>query len=441
MNQSIKPKLEEILSKAKKSAEQAEVFFGAVDDTPVIFEANRLKQLQTNEGMMVALRLVKNGRIGFSTATTLDDIDSLVNRALEVSQFGAMAKFELPDRQPFSQVAMYDPKVESFEVERMVDLGQALIAKVIEHTPDLLCDASVGKGLASVVLMNSKGGEAEFQKTFFVLGLEGNLIKDTDMLFVGDGESSCEAITDISTVASSVVRQLEFAKTQAAVSSGSLPVIFTSHGVVSALIAPLTVAFNGRIVLQKVSPLVGKTGQRVFSELLSLRDDATLDFRPRSRPCDDEGMASRNLYLVKHGVVGGFLYDLQTAGMAGVQSTGSGDRVGASLPAPSTSNLVVEAGGVSLAEMVKGVREGLLVEQLMGASQTNVLGGDFSGNVLLGYKIEKGEVVGRVKDTVVSGNVYQALNQIEAVGSEARWVGSVFTPPIMCAGLAVGSKG
>ncbi len=59
MNQSIKPKLEEILSKAKKSAEQAEVFFSAVDDTPVIFEANRLKQLQTNEGMMVALRLVK----------------------------------------------------------------------------------------------------------------------------------------------------------------------------------------------------------------------------------------------------------------------------------------------------------------------------------------------------------------------------------------------
>lgn len=140
-------------------------------------------------------------------------------------------------------------------------------------------------------------------------------------------------------------------------------------------------------------------------------------------------------------MVGEFLYDLQTAGMAGVQSTGSADRVGASLPAPSTSNLVVEAGGVSLADMVRDVKEGLLVEQLMGASQTNVLGGDFSGNVLLGYKIEKGEIVGRVKDTVVSGNVYQALKRIDAVGSEARWVGSVFAPPIMCARLAVGSKG
>ena len=441
MNQSIRHKLEDILSRAKKSAEQAEVFFMAVDDTPVIFEANRLKQLQTNEGMIVALRLVRNGRIGFSTATSLDDLDSLVSRAVEVAQFGAVARFELPARQPFPQVAMYDQKAESFEIERMVDLGQALIDKVREHTPDLLCDASVGKGVASLFLANSKGGEAEFKKTFFVLGLEGNLIKDTDMLFVGDGESSCQAITDISIVASSVVRQLEMAKRQASVSGGTLPVIFTPHGVVSALLAPLTVAFNGRVVLQKVSPLVGKVGQKVFSDLLSLRDDSTLDFRPRSRPCDDEGIASRNMYLVKRGVIGDFLYDLQTAGMAGVHSTGSGDRVGASLPAPSTSNLVVEAGKVSLAEMVRDIKEGLLVEQLMGASQTNVLGGDFSGNVLLGYKIEKGEIVGRVKDTLVSGNVYQVLNRIVAVGSEARWVGSVFTPPLLCADLTVGSKG
>ena len=89
MDESIRLKLEEILSRAKKSAEQAEVFFTAVDDTPVIFEANRLKQLQTSEGMMVALRLVRKGRIGFSTATSLDDIGSLVSRAVEVAQFGA----------------------------------------------------------------------------------------------------------------------------------------------------------------------------------------------------------------------------------------------------------------------------------------------------------------------------------------------------------------
>jgi len=51
-----------------------------------------------------------------------------------------------------------------------------------------------------------------------------------------------------------------------------------------------------------------------------------------------------------------------------------------------------------------------------------MLGGDFSGNVLLGFKIEKGEIVGRIKDTMISGNVYQLLKNISAIGSDNKWV-------------------
>ena len=91
--------------------------------------------------------------------------------------------------------------------------------------------------------------------------------------------------------------------------------------------------------------------------------------------------------------------------------------------------------------MVKDSREGLVVEKLMGASQGNILGGDFSGNVLLGYKIENGKVVGRVKDTMVSGNIYQLLKQIAAIGSQARWVGSFLnTPPLYFSSVSVASK-
>jgi len=77
----------------------------------------------------------------------------------------------------------------------------------------------------------------------------------------------------------------------------------------------------------------------------------------------------------------------------------------------------------------------------MGAEDTNILGGDFSGNVLLGYKVESGKIVGRVKDIVVSGNIYQLLKQIIAIGSEAKWVGSFLnTPPLYCPRLSIASK-
>jgi PmbA protein len=434
--------MEEILSLAKKSAQQAEVFLTSFEETPVIFEANRLKQLHTRQGVLVALRIVREGRVGFSTTTRLDDRVSLVNQAIEVSQFGTPARFELPHQPAYPQVEVYDPGVEALTIEQMIDLGESLIAKVRGHTPALLCEARITKGIVSVHILNSRGGEAGYRRSFFGISLEGNLIRDTDMLFVGDSDSSCHPIGDIAKVAGSVVNQLELAKRQASVSSGHLPVIFTPRGVASAFIAPLALAFNGRVVWQGASPLGGKREAKVFDERLSLWDDATVTYHPRSRPCDDEGVPSQSTPLIEHGVVNGFLYDLQTAGLAGVQSTGSGDRGRGGLPTPSISSLIFKTGAVSFEDMVGDLKEGLVVEQLMGAEQTNVLGGEFSGNVLLGYKVEKGKIVGRVKDTVVSGNIYQVLSKLIEIGREARWVeGAIFTPAFCCSNLKIASKG
>ncbi len=434
--------MEEILSLAKKDAQQAEVFLTSYEETPVIFEANRLKQLHTRQGALVALRIIHKGRVGFSTTTRLDDRVSLVNRAIEVAQFGMTARFELPPLKAYPQVEVYDPGVEALEIEQMVNLGESLIAKVRGHTPDLVCEAGVTKSIVQVHILNSQGVEVSYRRSYFAISLEGNLIRDTDMLFVGDSDSSCHPIEDTDKVSNSVINQLELAKRQASVSSEHLPVIFTPHGVASTIIAPLALAFNGRVVVQGASPLGRKQGERVFDERLSLRDDATLIYRPRSRPYDDEGVPSRSTPLIDHGVVKGFLYDLQTAGLAGVQSTGSGDRGGGGLPTTSISSLIFESGEATFEEMVQDTKEGLVVEQLMGAAQTNVLGGEFSGNVLLGYKVENGEIVGRVKDTVVSGNIYQVLNKLVGMGQEARWVGgAIFTPAIFCSNLTIASKG
>jgi PmbA protein len=92
--------------------------------------------------------------------------------------------------------------------------------------------------------------------------------------------------------------------------------------------------------------------------------------------------------------------------------------------------------------MVEDMKEGLVVEQVIGAGQGNLLGGDFSGNVLLGYKVENGEIVGRVKDTMIAGNVYQVLKELLGIGQETRWVGGILqTPPLYCSSVSVTTKG
>ena len=200
-------------------------------------------------------------------------------------------------------------------------------------------------------------------------------------------------------------------------------------------------AFNGKIVLEGASPIGNRLGQRVFDEKLWLWDDPTIAYRPQSCPCDDEGVPSQRTPLIEQGTVTNFLYDLQTAALAHTKSTGNASRVGSRLPAPSPSAFIIAPGNTTFDEMVQDIKEGLIIEQLMGAGQGNILGGDFSGNVLLGYKVESGKIVGRVKNTMVSGNIYQVLKQITAIGSDAKWVGGFLkTPHLYCPSLSVAAK-
>jgi PmbA protein len=432
--------VEEILEKAKKVSQQAEVFRVVSQRTPVKFEANNLKQIQTKEGSTTALRLIKNGKIGFAQVTGEVDPDTLVAMALETCKFGAVAEFEFPGLNSYPNINVFDPRIEKVTIDEMVYLGEQLIAAIKSHTPEILCEASVAKGTAHISILNSKGGKFSYQKSFFSFGVEGMIVEENDILFVGDGESSCQPLLNPKKLIDEVIEQLELSKNKSGLSTRTMPVIFKPNGVASALISPLISAFNGKTVFMGASPLKDKLGTRVFDKKFSLFDDATLSLEVASCPSDDEGVPGQRTPLVEKGIVSQFIYDLQTAGLAGAKSTGNGCR-GGGLPSPSINSIIVNNGTTSFKEMVANIKTGLIVEQLMGAGQGNVLNGDFSGNVLLGYKIENGVITGRVKDTMVSGNVYEVLKEIEAIGNDSRWVeGFLKTPSICCANLSVASK-
>ena len=435
--------LSEVLRSARRKAEQAEVFSASVQATTIQFEANELRQVQTRESSSIALRIFREGRIGFAIASGEGGLDALVDMAAETSQFGGPANFQFPSWQDYSKVLIFDPKTEEVAMEGMVEIGKELIAKIKGHTPDILCDAQVTRGTSSISLMNSQGGEGGYNKSFFSISLEGILVRDTDILWVGDSEGSCRPdFIGIDDLADRVIWQLEMAKKKATVSTKLLPIIFTPLGVASVLLSPLMLAFNGKAVLEGASPLKDKLGEQVFDKRLSLWDDATVAYSVGSYPFDDEGVPGQRLPLVADGVVANFLYDLQTAALAGTHSTGNGRRAGGGFPGPAISSLILEKGDVSFQAMVKDMKEGLIVEGVIGAEQGNLLGGDFGGNVLLGYKVESGEIVGRVKDTMIAGNVYQVLEELRGIGQEARWVGgTVQTPPLYCSGVSVTTKG
>ncbi len=116
--------MENILAQAQKVAEEAEVFMVSSEELPVQFEANRLKHIQSKQSRSIALRIIRQGKLGYATTTELDDSHNLVNMAVEAAQFGMTARFELPSPASYPQIEIFDPAVDSLPIEEMVKLGE-----------------------------------------------------------------------------------------------------------------------------------------------------------------------------------------------------------------------------------------------------------------------------------------------------------------------------
>jgi len=431
----------DLLDLARRHAQEAEVFFVESDETPVTFEANRLKAINTRRSHTTALRIIKNGRIGLAAGAGAQDPRELLDTALDTAQFGPEAHFHMPGAGAYPTVDTFDATVATVTLEQMIQAGQSLIDRIVADTPGILCESSVVKRQTSVGILNSSGMAVASHKTTFSARVEGTLIRGTDMLFVGDSLASCHPELDLAPLARETIRQLELARETVLAPQGEVPVVFTSRGFAQTFVHPLALGFSGKTVLQGASPLGHRRGERCFDASLTIHDDPGVPFRPNSRPFDDEGIPARKVPLVVAGTVQQFVYDLQTAGMAGAVSTGSASRAVTSLPAPDLSVVVVQPGDTPLDDLIATIQDGLVVDQMIGSSQGNQLGGDFSGNVLLGYRVQGGRITGRVKDTMVSGNVYRTLAGGIGLSRETRWVGGgISVPAVLCPNVSVSAK-
>ena len=438
----IKREIEKVLDKASAISEQSEVFSLSYWNEPVDFEANRLKTGESRESDGLSLRIIKDGRIGFSSTNILDQLNSVVDNALETSPFGPVATLEFPSVTRFKNVDTYDPTVETQTIDEMVHLGQSLIDDLRRHEPELLCDAGVGRNVLEISIANSNGLYATYKQSSFYVSVGATLVNGTDMFFLGGSKSSCKPILNTDELVNSVLFQLENGRNIAKPASGNMSVVFTPRGVAAALLSPLMAGFNGKSIIKGSSPLVGMLGEKLVDTTFSLWDEPLTPMIPGSRMFDDEGVPSRRMPLIDQGIISNFLYDLQTAGQAGTESTGNAHRGLNSLPSPGISVSVISPGNTSFHDMVSEIDDGIIVESLLGAGQSNILSGDFNANVLLGYRIENGKIAGRLKNTVINGNVYSALNNIVAIGNDGEWVGgSLYAPSIYCNDVSVATRG
>lgn len=176
------------------------------------------------------------------------------------------------------------------------------------------------------------------------------------------------------------------------------------------------------------SALAGMLGKGVADSRLQLIDDGTLPAGMGSSAFDGEGVPSQRNVLLEDGILRSYLYDSYTAGKEGRSSTGNSVRSGYSdMPRIGIRNLIISS--KEPVEMLDGVREGVLVNSVIGAHTANPISGDFSVEARNAFRIRAGEVAEPVRSAMIAGNIFDLLKHMD-VGRDARAVGPIVTPSV-----------
>jgi PmbA protein len=184
------------------------------------------------------------------------------------------------------------------------------------------------------------------------------------------------------------------------------PVLFEAP-VAAGLISAFVSAASGGNLYRKSSFLMDALGKQVFAAGVTIEERPHEPRALASAPFDEEGVATRARTVVRGGTLEGYFLGSYSARKLGMRSTGS---------AGGSHNLVVKANGPDLAGMLKKMRRGFLVTEMLGQG-TNLLTGDYSRGAA-GYWVENGEIAHPVEEVTVAGNLKAMFRGIAAVGSD-----------------------
>jgi len=426
--------MDKLLSLARKNGEQAELYTVNLNQTPVKFENNRLKSMNTQQQEITALRLVSpEGRLGFSTTTAREEPEPLLEKAREASKFGRSFDVSLPSSPPAQLPGMYHREVIEHPMEKMMEMGEDIVDAVKAQNSSALADVQVIKSDSEVSICNTAGLDTSYRKTISFVLATAQLMVGKSFLHVGKLEKSLGLVTELDELKQELVQDLYHGSREVQIPGGAYRVIFAPEAV-SDLMRPLLVSLNGQSVEKQVSPFRDKQGEQMFDPRVCLTDMPHRPLSPGMCPVDDEGVITAETPLIDKGTIQTFPVDLLTAKALGVNPTGHGVRTQSkSLPSPDFHVCVLSPGQEQVSEMMQDMDRGIIIKELMGAWAGNPYSGEINGNISLGFLVEDGEIKGRIKDCMVSVNSFEALrNQLVGISKEAHWSSGDHLFPYVC---------
>jgi len=164
-------------------------------------------------------------------------------------------------------------------------------------------------------------------------------------------------------------------------------------------------------------------GRRFGPDHLSIVDDPTLEGEAGHYRYDSEGTPGHRTYLLKGGILTSRLHSRETAAKMGEAPTGNARAIDYQhQPIVRMSNTFIEPGPWSLDALLADTPEGLYVRGALGG-QTEMEMFTFSAEEA--FVIRGGRLAERVREVVLTGNVFETLASIDAVGDDLAFYGGL----------------
>lgn len=394
--------------------------------------------VQRTETRGVAIRIIKDGRMGFASTTDLSPraIEQTVNQAVLLSRHVTPSEeATIPDPQDLKD-GFAEKLGRSFaeipneeKVQKAKTLESAAIA--FDSRISQVQHARYEERIWSLRIINSKGITVSSQRGLGFCELKAVAKNDsgTEGAYEFDFSPRFEELDAQAVAVRAAKRALAKLGSQP-MAIGSVPVVFSPRSAASMLklVAPSFFADN---VQKGKSVISAKCGERIYSPKVSIIDDGLLPGGLLSFSFDGEGIPRRRNIMIENGTVSGWLYDSARARIDGTKSTGSAKRGDLrQMPQIDVSNCFLKAGGRSQDSILRGVARGFYVTDLSGTHTANTISGDFSLGAE-GFLIENGVMGQPVRGVTVAGNVHELFARIVEIGNDPKFHGEYGSPTFL----------
>ncbi len=422
---------------------QWEVMAAHSSSVSIGVRGDEVDKFQEAETQGLCLRIIQEGRLGFSFVMGADEA------ALDAAVVQAQASAEASDPEPhlslagpageLTPVEVFDPALAEDPVEAKVARAKELAAAALAadervvHVQPAEFSSSVGL----VRLRTSHGLEFSHQGTQAAAGALAMASEDGEQEMGWDSQSArFLADLDIPALGKEAGRR-------AAAFLGARPVadgrwdVLLHNSVAVQFMDLLAASLMGDSLLKGRSLLAGKEGRAVASPLVSLIDDGLYPRGLGSSSLDDEGTPQQRTELITDGVLTGFIFDRLWAARAGKASTGNAMRPSLkNPPGVGFSNLYLQPGEKSFAELTAGLERGLIISEIMGGHTADPVSGEFSFGAA-GHLVEKGRIKRPVKSIAVAGQVLDLFKSVVAVAGDLRFFGRSGCPGLLVEGMSI----